>query len=877
MSEELLQTIPQQIGKYTYYRLGATTLNQLRDNGIIPKKNYAELSANKPDGLVVYHGAIKAVVEYKQPKDLSSPKDIEKAINQELAVARKLCKILIVTDSTKTFWINAKNGDRVKDEKGFELKTVFHPFLVKDTANLEYLLGEVDASLTPKNSIIRSAKLIDPTPLATRLWQTIWVATGKAPIKCLYNVVELFIFKFLSDLKVLPDDLSFGRIYQKAQEDPEDALDFYAKNTRTRILKLFPIGKDGTTIINGTIFVSESGDANLSQSILFQRSLRHLQGYTEEFGSLTKIDKQFKTKLYESFLLQEVEALGQYFTPRRLVQSIIRMSGVNMPSFQFKGKRICDPFCGVGGFPLEILNMNDSMQACYAPASDGKITVPFVLHGFDKGFERDDERTIILAKANMLIYLAELLFRSPQCSTEFAGVFNDTFTLFKDNLGTFGHIIKDEAHRYDLIFSNPPYVTSGSSIIKEEIRKTPATANEYPVNALGLESISLEWIIKSLKPGGQAFIILPDGILGRVGGKKLRDHVLNECYLEAIVSLPVRTFFSNWERTYILVITKKHKPEDIQSDPVFTYLVSNIGERLTSVKREEIQDDDLPEMENLFRIFCAAKSTIKLILEQQSGRCKVQPIEIFRDATHWVIDRWWTKAERLAVGADSASDHAGKQDVGSLLSEFDEALSEHDTFISESAINAYPTMPLAMGDKVRFKLFIGPRYLVKDVAKTEDAENKIPVYSSNVIEPMGYVGKTEITDFSHPTIIWGIDGNFEFSLIEPGVIFEITDHCGAIQILDSTIVPEYLLYALNARKTEEDFNRSFRPSLTNIRQFSVLMPVTGDGSFDAKAQKDIAEKFTGERERREKLSAIKRRLDNIFGRYLDHARLGVGD
>ena len=52
MSEELLQTIPQQIGKYTYYRLGATSLAQLQAAGIIPKRNYEDLQRKKPDGLV---------------------------------------------------------------------------------------------------------------------------------------------------------------------------------------------------------------------------------------------------------------------------------------------------------------------------------------------------------------------------------------------------------------------------------------------------------------------------------------------------------------------------------------------------------------------------------------------------------------------------------------------------------------------------------------------------------------------------------------------------------------------------------------------------------------------------------------------------------
>ena len=569
-------------------------------------------------------------MEYKLPKELKSDRQIAKAIKQEIAVAKALCKLLIVTDGSKSFWVNALNGERISDQNGNELATVFHPFGKNDTSTIEHLIEDIDASVSEDKSAIRSAKLIDPSPLARRLWQTIWVATGKSPVKCLYNVVELFIFKFLSDLGILPDDISFGRVYAKAQDDHEEALDYYARNTRTRIYKLFPAGVDGTTIINGTIFVTERNEPNLSQSILFQRCLEHLNRHTEEFGNLTKIDKQFKTKLYESFLKQEVEALGQYFTPRKVIQSMIRMAGIDQPSFAFSGKRICDPFCGVGGFLVEMLNMNDRMMASYSPESDGRISPPFVLKGFDKGFERDDERTIILAKANMLIYLAEILFRNPQLATEFASVFNDTFTLFRDNLGTFGYIIGNQGEKFDIVMSNPPYVTSGSSIIKEEIAKTPHTANEYPVNGLGLESLSLEWIVKSLKKSGRAYVIIPDGILGRIHGDKLRNFILRECYLDAVVSLPVRTFFSNFARTYILVLTKKHDASDVQQNPVFTYLVSQIGERLTSIGREDIDDDDLPGMERLFRIFDATKAAPS----ETHARCKIQPFERFRDEPH---------------------------------------------------------------------------------------------------------------------------------------------------------------------------------------------------------------------------------------------------
>ena len=268
------------LGNTPNYRLGNTTLNQLKTNGIIPMRSYGQLDAKKPDGLVIHQGRVRAVVEYKQPKELSKVRDVEAAISQEIDVAKALCKILIVTDSTKSYWVNALNGDFIKDNRGEDLRTVFHPFTVKDVSTIEYLFDEIEGSISPSNSTIRSDRLIDPTPLATRLWQTIWVATGKAPIKCLYNVVELFIFKFLSDLEVLPNDLAFNYLYEKARSDPAEALEFYARNSRQRIYRLFPHGTDGTTIINGTIFVTDSGDPNLSQAILFSKCLEHLQKYT---------------------------------------------------------------------------------------------------------------------------------------------------------------------------------------------------------------------------------------------------------------------------------------------------------------------------------------------------------------------------------------------------------------------------------------------------------------------------------------------------------------------------------------------------------------------------------------------------------------------
>ncbi len=870
MSEELLQTIPQSIGRYTYLKLGETTIKQLMENGLIPKKLYAGLLRKKPDGIIFYQNSVKAVVEYKAPEKLRTDADIEKAIQQELEVAKALCKILIVTDGQHTYWVNALNGEKIQDTKGNAINTTFDALSVKNVNMIEYLIEEIDLSIDRNNSSIRSYQNVDPTSLANKLWQTIWAATGKSPVKCLYNVVELFIFKFLSDLKVLPDDTAFEYVYNKSLVSPEDALDYYARNTRIKIKKLFPKGEDGTTIINGTIFVDEAGNANLSQSYLFAYSLKHLQDYSDEFGSLTKISKQFKTKLYESFLKQEVEALGQYFTPRVIVQSIIRMAGLDDPTFSFRGKRICDPFCGVGGFLMELINLNENIMNAYRPDSLGKINEGYVLNGFDKGFEKDDERTIIMAKANMLIYLAELLFQNPNCTEEFAAVFNRTFKLFKDNLGTFGYVdvFSESEKQYDYILSNPPYVINGTKIIKEELSKTARTKGKYKINAVGLESLGLEWIINSLKPGGKAFIVIPDGILGRVvsSSSKLRAYILENCYLDAIVSLPVRAFFANYEHTYIIAITKKENNSLQQEFPVFTYLVSNIGERLTSVKRESIDENDLPEMVRLFKIYNATKTGCKDILERQSLRCKIVDIQNFVGASHWVIDRWWTEDEKIKIGLSEAPQQVSKSEMDQAIAEFQESLHDYEQFAEmiENSISSFKKVSL--GNTELFDLRIGKRVLKKDLLVKNSGE-LVPVFSANVIEPFGYVTDKGYKESQHNSVLWGIDGNFNFNVIPKGRKYITTDHCGVIDILNEDILSDYLLFALYDEKRNNDFDRSFRASLTNISKFQIRIPIDSKGEFDVKEQKRIASDYRELRKRKERFDNAKATMDNLLLHY----------
>jgi type I restriction-modification system DNA methylase subunit len=628
--------------------LGSTTLAQLKRSKFIRAKLTVDEERRKPDGIVFLPlGGIKAVVEAKQPKDLTARK-VPGVVQEYSPIARAVCKVLIITDGKKTLWYNALSERPILDERGDELR--FHldlakldsqPLSPEDEAILVALVEKADYSLTKENDQFQKLRVIDPSSLAKSVWQKIWINTGKEPEKCLYNVVEILVFKFLSDIGVLMGNDSFRRIVELlANEGGKEALNHYARISRNRIRMLFPEGADGTTVINGTIFVNEAGQPNLSQAGLFGEVIRAFQHYDDERGSLRYIDRQFKTRLYESFLRQQagIRSLGQYFTPRNVVQPMVRMS--NASSLR-AGSSICDPFCGVGGFLLEAIAENDYLMQQFRPV-DGVIRPEVTFVGYDKGTdEKDDERTIILAKANMLVYLSDLLseYHSEEYLKEFAAkAFNAVFTLIRSNLGTYERV--DPNEKYDLILTNPPYVTSGSASIKTAIEES-GLGSHYTHGGRGTESLAIQWIVSHLKPEGQAFVIVPDGLLNQ---EPVLTYIKAECDVLAIVALPSRTFYSTPKKTYILGLRKKVNTR-VQTDPVFTYLVSEIGES-RDTRRIELAANDLTTMEQEFRYFRSSPSSYASL----DRRCKILPWSEFVSLRNWLVDRNWSHEDKVELG-----------------------------------------------------------------------------------------------------------------------------------------------------------------------------------------------------------------------------------
>lgn len=90
-------------------------------------------------------------------------------------------------------------------------------------------------------------------------------------------------------------------------------------------------------------------------------------------------------------------------------------------------------------------------------------------------------------------------------------------------------------------------------------------------------------------------------------------------------------------------------------------------------------------------------------------------------------------------------------------------------------------------NKKIFETGIGRRVL-----KSELTEGKgINIYSANVCSVFGKIDKEILDDYSRPSILWGIDGDWMVNIIDANKKFYPTDHCGYIRILIDDIIPEF--------------------------------------------------------------------------------------
>ncbi len=168
---------------------------------------------------------------------------------------------------------------------------------------------------------------------------------------------------------------------------------------------------------------------------------------------------------------------------------------------------------------------------------------------------------------------------------------------------------------------------------------------------------------------------------------------------------------------------------------------------------------------------------------------------------------------------------------------------------------------ISLADNGMFSVSIGKRVLNKELSP----DGKIPVYSANVREPFGYTDKLLLTDFSVPSVLWGIDGDWMVSYIREDKAFYPTDHCGVLRVKTEAVHPRYLAHVLEREGKTHGFSRAYRASIDRVQGITFTVP-------DRKAQDEAVAKIEEWeqkiQEAEEKAASLSQKIPQILEQYL---------
>ncbi len=247
-----------------------------------------------------------------------------------------------------------------------------------------------------------------------------------------------------------------------------------------------------------------------------ERNLLDVLDLVDQINSSTVDDTHMfaLSQVFEGLLLKMGDKGndgGQFFTPREVVRVMVEFLNPTLED------TVYDPCCGTGGFLAQAF---EHMQS-----KAGDQLTPELL-------ERLRQRALFGREKENLIYpiaLANLVLHGVDRPALWHG---NTLTKAQVYDGLF----QDAPSQFSVILTNPPFGGKENEGVQTDFAfKTSAT-----------QVLFVQHILDSLAPGGRCAVVLDEGVSFRLETAfvQTKRKIINECQVDAILSLPPGTFIN---------------------------------------------------------------------------------------------------------------------------------------------------------------------------------------------------------------------------------------------------------------------------------------------------------------------------------------------
>lgn len=247
----------------------------------------------------------------------------------------------------------------------------------------------------------------------------------------------------------------------------------------------------------------------------------------------TTLNVDVKGEAFEGLLEKAAsegkKGAGQYFTPRVLIQSIVRLMKPDPRAA--KDFTIADPACGSGGFLVCAYEwlLAETKHGALIDRSDYNRIKTKTYYGQDlvPRPRRLALMNLYLHGIEPKIYLGDTIYEPPK------------------------------ADRYDCILTNPPFGTKGANQAPERDDFTVSTSNK--------QLNFIQHCLSVLKKGGRAAMVLPDNVLFEDKAGDVFKLLMEDCNLHTILRLPRGTFtpYSQGVKANVIFFQKGLPTEEV--------------------------------------------------------------------------------------------------------------------------------------------------------------------------------------------------------------------------------------------------------------------------------------------------------------------------